>query len=189
MNWKIIFNPFSKYSETQLLIAGIVITILGSLVGSHFDVSFDGVLDVHVNENTFLSSVTENLINIFSVIAVLFILGKIINSKTRFIDILNMTMLSRIPLYLLGTITNNSKINDITQKIIDSIDYPQKMNLLPEEMAILAVFTVVSFLMMAYFIVLLIFGFKTATNTKKWQHWIFFAVTIILAEIISKSLL
>src|SRR5690606_25658720 len=119
----------------------------------------------------------------------LFILGKIINSKTRFIDILNMTMLSRIPLYLLGTITNNSKINDITQKIIDSIDYPQKMNLLPEEMAILAVFTVVSFLMMAYFIVLLIFGFKTATNTKKWQHWIFFAVAIILAEIISKSLL
>jgi hypothetical protein len=34
MNWKLLFNPFGIYSEKQLLVSGILITVAGSLLGS-----------------------------------------------------------------------------------------------------------------------------------------------------------
>ncbi len=188
MNWKIIFNPFSKFSEIQLLIFGIVITLLGSFIGYYFGVTYDGVLDVHVSQNIFIDSVLENIINIFSVFIVLFILGKFINSKTRFIDILNAVLISRIAFYIVALFTNTPKMDEITTKIVENIENPEKMNLLTSEMAILSIFTIFSLLMLAYFVVLLVFGFKTATNLKKWQHWLLFGVAIILSEIISKTL-
>ena len=86
MTWKTIFNPFEKYSERQLLIASVLITILGSLIGSYCQVIYDGFLDVHSYENTFSHVVLENVINGMVMTIFLFALGKIINNKTRFID-------------------------------------------------------------------------------------------------------
>ncbi len=74
MNWKLFFNPFGIYSEKQLLVSGILITLAGSFVGCLFNVTFDGVLDVHQYETDFLTSLKENGINITCIFIVLFIL-------------------------------------------------------------------------------------------------------------------
>lgn len=57
MNWQTIFNPFSIFSEKQLAIAGISITIAGSLIGSFCNSSFNGTLDMHIAENPKLITV------------------------------------------------------------------------------------------------------------------------------------
>lgn len=189
MNWKLIFNPFSKFSEIQLLIFGSIITLFGCFVGSYFHVSFDGVLDVHSNEVNFLDSLQENAINIVSVFIMLLVLGKIINLKTRVIDVLNTALISRLPLYILGVFVNNPTISKISEKLIENIDDPKKLPVTTSELSILLLFSVISLLFLAYKIVLLVFGFKTATNSKKWQHYVAFAVALIAAEILSKYLM
>lgn len=188
MNWKTIFNPFSKFTEIQLLIFGTVLTILGSFIGYYFGVTYDGVLDVHVYQNSFIDNVLENIINIFFLFAVLCPLGKFINPKTRIVDILNAVLISRVAIYIVALFTNNTRMEEINTRIIENIENPEKMNLQGSDMAILSAYAVVSLLMLAYFVTLLVFGFKTATNLKKWQHWLLFGIAIIFAEIISKSL-
>lgn len=190
MNWKLIFNPFSKFTEQQLLWVGILATFAGCTIGYYFQVVFDGALDVHsISEITFWEGMKILLIDIFSVVLLLFILGKIINSKTRIIDILNTVLISRIPLYILGIFANNSKMNEITETLIENIDHPEKMQLQTSDMMIMMIFSVFSLLFLAYHIVLLVFGFKTATNTKKWQHFVLFTLILLIAEMLSKFLL
>ena len=107
MNWQIILNPFIKFSEKQLLIVGISSAIAGSLIASMIGVTFDGLIDVHLYpEITFLDSLKENSILIILITLLLFGFGKIINSKTRFIDILNSSLLFRIPFYISALLTS-----------------------------------------------------------------------------------
>jgi hypothetical protein len=189
MNWKIIFNPFSKFSEIQLLIFGVLITFLGSFIGSHFGVIFDGVFDVHVYEISIIKGILVNLINVFSVFILFLILGKIINSKTRIIDILNVSLISRLPIYLVGIFANNSKMNSITEDLMKGINEPEKLNLPTADLIFIMIFSSTMMIFLIYSIVLMVFGFKTATNIKKWQHYVFFAIAIVAAEIISKILI
>ena len=189
MNWKIIFNPFSKFSEIQLLIFGVLITFLGSFIGSHFGVIFDGVFDVHVYEISIIKGILVNLINVFSVFILFLILGKIINSKTRIIDILNVSLISRLPIYLVGIFANNSKMNSITEDLMKGINEPEKLNLPTTDLIFIMIFSSAMMIFLIYSIVLMVFGFKTATNIKKWQHYVFFAIAIVAAEIISKILI
>ncbi|MFC6268039.1 hypothetical protein [Frigoriflavimonas asaccharolytica] len=81
MCWKIISNPFEKFSEKNLLFIGILSILVGSLCGHYFSVTFDGILDAHSSEVTFVDSLKENLINIFVLFTLLFIIGKIIYKK------------------------------------------------------------------------------------------------------------
>ncbi len=188
MNFKTVFNPFSKFSERTLLIAGLIIFIAGVFIATYCGVVFDGVLDVHVSQYSFMQNALILLINTVSVFIPLFLLGKIINKRTRAIDILNTSLVSRLPLHVLGLFTNNSSMDTVNEKIIKSIDQPQNIDFTVTEMAILSGFTIAGLLLLTYFIILLVNGFRTATNTKKWYHFLLFAVTVIIAEIISKSL-
>lgn len=189
MNWKIIINPFSKIPEIQLLVFGIILLILGSFIGYYFEVSYDGIFDVHISKPTFWESFLENSINVVSLLILLFVLGKLINSKTRIIDIVNISLVSRFPIYILGLFANNSKMNEISEKLIENIDHPEKLPIDTGEMIFLLMFSFVSLWLLAYFIILLVNGFRTATNIKKWQYWILFLTVLIIAEFISKFLI
>ncbi len=173
----------------QLLVFGIVITFIGSFFGYFFQVSYDGVLDVHQNSVTFLNSLKENAINIFSVFVLLFILGKIINQRTRIIDILNTVLVSRFPIYIIAVFANNPALERITNQIIENQSNLQNLQFGWMDLMILMVISSLMMMLLAYSIALLVNGFRTATNVKKWQHFVFFAIAILIAEIISKVLI
>ncbi|WP_294201390.1 YIP1 family protein [uncultured Chryseobacterium sp.] len=189
MNWKLIFNPFSIYSEKQLLVAGILITLAGSLLGAALNISFDGVLDIHQNETDFVTSLKENSINVASMFTVLFITGKLINGKTRAVDILNTSTVARFSMYIGGVITAMPLLTRIGGEIIKHQDDLQHLNINPLDLALLFAISMLLLTITAYYIVLLVNGFKTSTNAKKWQHFVAFAVALIIAEIISKLLI
>ncbi len=58
-------------------------------------------------------------------------------------------------------------------------------------MELISIMAVSSILMifLIYAIVLLVNGFRTATNLKKWQYYIYFAIALIIAEVLSKVLI
>lgn len=189
MNWKLFFNPFSKFSEKSLLMAGILFLVVGSFIGYYFGVTYDGIFDVHISTVTLIESLTENVINVVILSLLLFIAGIIINSKTRIIDVLNVALISRFPIYLAGLFANNQRISEISEQLMDSVHQETPASVSSSDMMILMLFSAVLILLLAYQLMLMVFGFKTAVNARKWQHWLFFAFALIAAEVISKAII
>lgn len=189
---KILFNPFEQFAERPLILFGIAATVLLSLTGSYFNARFDGVLDLHfVKPTFFINTLTDNLINVVVLSLSLFTLGKIRNNKTRFIDIFSASLIARIPYYVLPIFNWNNIILDESEKLMKQFMTVQP-GTVPEfdtiQMSVLLLFAIVSIVFLAWFIYLLYQGYKVATNAKKPFEVVLFAITLIIAEMVSKIL-
>lgn len=185
---KIIYNPFEKLPENQLLTIGIALTAIGSMLGYLCHSRFDGVIDVHPDPGVLMSQTfIDNAINTVSLFITLFILGYIINKKTRAIDVLNTVLIARSPFYILALGNANDFFSNIDSKINPS--NPMDINFTATDIAILTVFSIFSIAFLVWFVALLYNGFKTATNLKSTPHKIAFAFAIILAEVLSKLIM
>lgn len=190
MSWKIIFNPFSIFTEKQLAFGGVILTITGSSIGYLCNGSYNGTLDMHLIDNGNLLTVTlENLINISVVTFLFFGLGKYFNSKTRFIDILNTAFWYRLPIYIVAFLSYLILPSNFNDKVAKNIHTPEKLFLNPIEIIMSVLLGISILLCLAHAIVLLVNGFKTATNTKKWQHWVAFGFVILISEGITQYLI
>lgn len=188
MKAKFFLNPFEKFNEKILLILGTSALLIGSLIGAFNNVRYDGVMDVHLGSSSFSTSLLENLVNTALVFVVILVIGKSINAKTRAIDLLNVSLISRIPVYLSAVFVNNPFIDALTPKLLNATQSPEKLNLLLSEIVFLLIFASALLLLSLYQILLLFFGFKTAVNAKIWSSWLAFAAGIVSAELLSKML-
>jgi hypothetical protein len=190
MNWQTFFNPFSKFSENTLLIGGLLLTILGIVIGFYCNVTFNGVLSMQtantIEKTTLIKSTIQNVVNVITITIVLLVTGKILNAKTRIIDIINIALWYRLPLYLGAIFTLILLPKDLIKKLQNNTKNPQKIFESGTDVFLIGLFTIIILLLLVYCIVLLTNGFKTATNIKKPQHLIVFAFSIILSQIISQ---
>jgi len=190
MNWSILLNPFNKFSEKQLLCFGLFTVALGSYLASYLGVTFDGAIDVHLwSEITFLQSLKENAITILLLTLLLFALGKMINAKTRLIDILNASLLFRIPFYLTAILVAIPAIKDLEESLMNNAQKMAGFNLKATDIIILLCLTGALIALLIYAITLLYNGFKIATNVKQTSHKVFFGIAILVAEILCKIIL
>ncbi|MGY6649978.1 YIP1 family protein [Wenyingzhuangia sp. IMCC45574] len=186
----ILFNPFEKYAEKTLIFIGIICTLLGSYLAFLFNARFDGALDFHLNTNPFLTQTfVDNFINVFCLLLPLYIVGKIVNNKTRWIDILSSILVSRIPYSLLPLFNINNTIQNATYKLLEIQKTGTIENLSIANLVLIIVFSIVSILFLVWMIALLYNGYKTATNGKGKKPVILFIVALISAEILSKVLI
>ncbi|GGB72398.1 hypothetical protein GCM10007424_10440 [Flavobacterium suaedae] len=183
----LLLNPFKKYTEKQLILIGIVFTVLGSLSAYWFNARYDGVLDLHFATNVAIETpFIENAVNIVLLSFTLYMLGIYINKKTRIADVLSTVLLARLPFYLLTLINISSKISNIERKVITS--NPYDIRFAPSEIVYLLVLSILILVFIVWHIALLYNGFKVAANLKTTNQKILFAVTILITEIISKIL-
>ncbi|MFV5692389.1 hypothetical protein ACM55K_10240 [Flavobacterium sp. LT1R49] len=186
----LLFNPFEKYSERILIIVGLAFTVIGGYLGFVFNARFDGVIDLHFVEKVSLyQPILEIGINILSTTVLLFIVGKIINPKTRIIDIFLTSMIARIPYYIVTFFNSNNKAYTISQGILNLVK-SNKTNILSSTdifYLLLMSFAIIASLI--WFIALLFNGFKTAVNAKETKHILLFIAAIVAAEIISKIII
>ena len=188
MNWNHIFNPFEKFSEKQLAVFALVITLAGSFIASYAGVTYDGLLSVHTPAiKSFLGSLSENAINITVCFVLLFVLGIMINKKTRCIDIAVVAMLYRTPLYVIAILANLPFIKQINGQLLERVK-TNNFQIDTRDMIILLVYGCIVLAFWVYAIVLLVNGFKTATNAKKWQQFAAFTLILMIAQIISNYL-
>lgn len=190
MNWTVIFNPFAKLNDKLLMILGIVSFLIGCFVSFKFQLIYDGIIDAHSYQNiSYTDAFVSNAINVILVCILFFVLGKIINPKTRMIDLLNASFIYRIPIYLIAVFSSMPALQRVNESVVKNIATPEKIMINPDDIGILILFSIISLALLAYSIVLLVNGFKTATNAKKWQHFLSFAIVLIFAEIISKVII
>ncbi len=187
----LLFKPFERYQESHLLSVGIMALILGSFVGSVLNARFDGVLDLHFGlAVSFYTVLMDNVINVISLFIPLFIVGKIINTQTRFIDLMNVILISRIPYFLLPLLNISGVITKATQDLMPLVDNPFGTDQISmDTYFIVTGFAVVSIGAMVWAIALLYQGFKVSVNLKNKIHIIWLGLAILVAEIISKLLI
>lgn len=187
---KSITSPFEKFQEKQLFIFGILTLCIFSLIAHFTNTRFDGVLDMHNVHNVLIHQpLFDNIINTIILTVCLYGLAHFVNPKTRWIDIINIALISRAPMYL-EVIFN---INDISlttgEHLLKNVSNPSAIFDLP------VINLITFFILMLYgvfalvlFGILLYNGFRIATNVKKTSHKLLLIPVVIIAEIISKFL-
>ena len=188
-------NPFVHLSDRLLHAFAIGSTVFGLLVAIFFNVSFDGCIDVHfVEKITVSKAILYLIISIVILSLTLFVSGRIANPKTRFIDIVMIVLIARVPLYLLGLQNINgygySQANHLQKLILGSNgDIAAITAALQSVITFLIITSITGLAALVYFIILLYNGYQNATNIKKTKQILVFALTIIIAEIVAQILL
>lgn len=190
MKLKFLYNPFESVSDKILLFIGVITFGIGTALSWKLQMIFDGIFDIHIFKGiTFNEAFAANAIDVIVLCLFLFAAGKLVNPKTRMIDILNASFISRIPVYLTTFLIVFMPIEEISDKIMTSISNKNGLQLPASEIIILLIFSCLSLFLLVYGIALLVNGFRVAANAKKSQHYIIFAIALILAEIISKLII
>ena len=188
---KILFQPFENYSEKKLLLVGVLGTLLGSLIAYLLKARFDGVLDVHFVEKVKIyDPLLDNLINIASLTLVLWIAGKIVNSKTRLIDIVNASLIARLPYYIISLANINGYMAIVSKRVLNLANqHPEALQVNGLDITAIIIFAFVSLLLLIYFLYLLYKGYQIATHAKGALPIGLFITGVILAEVVSKLII
>lgn len=183
-------NPFEKYKESTLITIGSIITVLFSVIAFFLYIRLDGLLDMHFSDELKIHHpLLDNIVNIFTCSVVLFILGKYINPKTRFIDILATSIIARIPYYPLILLNINDVLREATKSVI-GYSTPDLIHQIPKSSLIfILIFALLSVVALIWYMILLYRGFKTATNAKGNKPVVLFIISILLIEVISKIII
>lgn len=186
----ILFNPFAKYSENILLIFGIIITFIGGFIGYLLNATFDGALDLHlVADISVLETVEYLAIDIVAIVLFLFLAGKVINRKTRLVDILSTSLIARIPLYILPFFNAGNHLFNITSAMTTQLLEGKPDAIIGPDMVFILLFAIVTLAFVVWFFFLLWNGFKVATNAKGAKPVVLFIAAMLLAEIFSKTII
>lgn len=187
---KKILNPFEKYTENKLLVFGLVCLLIGSYIGFIFNAYFDSILHISFIKNSILiSTLIQNITIAILLSTVLFALGKYINPKTRLIDVLNVSLIARIPFYFSSLVNINDSTYILTEKLINDKFSIENIEFSTSDYLVLLFSTILGLLLIIWFAILLWNGFKTATNAKTSKDIILFIVSLLIANFISSHLI
>ena len=189
MNWKTIFNPFEKFDEKHLFLTGIFTIIAAITIGYWTETSFSSIYKIsNLDHASFQTVALSTLASFIFAVIILFILGKILNNKTRIIDIVNTVLISQLVLVVLQCTEKISFINEAKERMIIYSQHPtDSIPLL--DTSIMMGMACFSLILLTYSIVLFYNGFKTATNIKKWQHIVLFAVVSLASTLVCQIIM
>lgn len=186
---KELLNPFERHRETTLLTAGLVSALLGSLLGYVFHARFDGVLDIHFTlKIQFYQPFLDNAINVVALTSLLYSAGRLVNPKTRLVDILGISLVARAPLYLLPLFNIGNFISDATSSVINP-ETLEIITLSPKVIVPILIFAFFTILATVWYLILLYNGFRIASHAKGTKPVVLFILAVLLAEVISKYLI
>jgi hypothetical protein len=121
-------------------------------------------------------------------IFVMFTIGKIMNNRTRIIDIINTVFIAQIPLVIIVPLNKVPFVED-TLKTVSKIDPSTTQSLPIADLIFLSVYGFITILFLVYSFALIYNGFKTATNCKKWQQVVLFCFIVFLTISVSQIIL
>jgi len=167
---KTLTNPFEIYREKNLLIIGVVFAILTGLVSSYTSHLLFGSLKVISNQKQLWYEAILNIaITLLSNTIILYVFARLRYVKTRFVDVLNVVLVSHLVLYLMLCLSVLPLVqNAVTAVELEILD---KGFAAPElskvHMITLVGFGLVVISLLFYFFYLLVVGMKIAMNSKR----------------------
>ena len=183
-------KPFTYFQEKQLLLFGISLGIISCFIQLTTTTRVIALLKTIITEENppFVQNIVDFIITTMTMVLALFIFGKVINTKTRFIDILNVVLIARIPLYLFIIGDINSFITNKTKAVLDSISNPSEITNQFKDIIPLTVFGFLVLFALILFGYYIYQGFKTATHLKKTSHIIIFVILILFVDFVTRFL-
>lgn len=189
MNWKTIFNPFERFDEKLLLFIGIFAVILSIVAGYWTDTAFTSIYRISTVKNASFEMIAiSTLLSFLAAIVVLIILGKILNRKTRIIDIVNTVLISQLFLILLQFAGKISSLKLAGKSVINYEANPSGTFPFLDFLIMISM-TIISITTLIYSVTLFYNGFKTATNIKKWQHIVLFCAVSLISSLICQIII
>ncbi|MBZ4190211.1 hypothetical protein [Niabella beijingensis] len=181
-------NPFERFTEKKLAIAGTLCLLAGAILFRWCRQTNDGVYHIAPKPDlTLTGALTEAICCTVLLTALLWVLGKFINIKTRVIDLANATLIHRIPLILGILMIQLPVVKTTTERILHATRNNTIQEITSRDLSIASLTGLLMLGLLVYSIVLLVNGFRTAVHAKKAVHYIGFAFALILAEVIYRS--
>ncbi|MBV7441267.1 YIP1 family protein [Weeksellaceae bacterium TAE3-ERU29] len=185
MKWKTFFNPFTQFSDQKLTQLSIISLMLIYGVCSLFLVKLDGIFHI-TNADSIREVWIFNSFIIVLAIIILGLLGKLFKSKSRWIDIFHSVCISLFPMSLIVILSNIPIIKNSIEAVQKIQANPSEVATFNSELIILSIFGLISLPLIIYSVILMFNGFKTATNSKKWQSFALFFVVLFLMNMLTQ---
>lgn len=184
MNWKTVLNPFLKFDEKTLLIIGLVSISLVFMTGYFFGLKTDSLFHFrYITAEDSLIKIILSTLTVYAIgVLVFFVFGKLINKRTRLIDVVNPIFISQFIVILLLLISEIPLIKNSQRQILASVQ-DQSFDLDTFSLLVIIINSFLSLAITAYGMAIFFNGFKTATNMKDWRHIVIFVVLLIILMI------
>lgn len=193
----ILFNPFERIAGGRALIWGLAVMLITSVFASLANLQFDGVLDMHfVEQQSSISFFTScnfcyvffQLIYCWIVSSFLFYFSGLIASKSQFriLDIFGTQAFARIPFILPAIIALATNQSEVSSKTTKQVIEGTSFLLTPAELLLFGLFLFFSIISIIWSIALMYNAYRVSANVKGLSATIYFIISIILAEIITK---
>lgn len=185
-----LLQPFTYFQEKQLLLFGLVVGLLGCLLQLTTHSRIISILQLTAVDQapTFLQAIADFVISSVLMALALFIFGRIINPKTRLIDIFNTVSIARIPLFLPLLFDIKGYISDKQKTLLQSISDPEAITNRMADILPILIFAIFCILLLIAFGYYIYQGFKTATHLKKTGHIIVFIVLTLGIDLLTRLL-
>lgn len=182
---QILINPFEDSRDQTLLGVGLIAYVLSSVQVYGFGYVPDGVFQAHLaTDLRWYSGFVNGAINILAPAVVLYGFGKIIYTKTRFFDVLNVVMIAQIVNYFIAFLLLNPLAKSILVQMTQAIEGGDIMlrTVAATDIAVLSVGGILAFLLLIYFFYLLVIGMKIAIHSKKAVHVILMILLVVAVD-------
>ncbi|MDM1528414.1 hypothetical protein [Myroides odoratimimus] len=184
-----ILKPFENVQEKTLLAIGVLTGVVISCLQLLTHMRSIAILKQIALKSapTLAQTLSDFVITTIVMTLALFVFGKIINKKTRLIDILNTVLIARICLDISVLFDINGYLSDFSLQLIDNIANPEillKSN--PQGFVYLIITSFASILCLVGFGYYIYQGFKLATNLKKKYMIIVFVLIILLVDTLTR---
>lgn len=188
MTIKSLFKPFDYVQEKKLLFIGIGVAILSCILQTFTMSRGIAILKMAtiMKAPTIFQTLADNIISTLLMALALFAFGKFINSKTRFVDIVNVVLISRMIMYVLIFFDIDGKSSKMATFLIENANDQEALVENLAELAPLFIMGIVSILALIVFSYYIYQGFKTATHMKKAGHIILFILIILIIDTITR---
>ena len=181
--YKIFENPFENLSELRLIVIGLITFLIGTFAAHFLGGSYPGVMSFKSNSATLLQLLYQNILNTILLSLVLYVFGKILNPKARFLDMLITVLIARTAIYCMALLNTNAWLNPIADIIAKNIVNTQSGSTIDKsDLLLLFLGVIILLLLLIYFFYLLIKGFRLSVNSKMGYHGLILIIIVFVLE-------
>lgn len=186
---RLFVNPFNDYSENVMLTVGMMFFAVGGFLAYFGEFDYHGILKIIPTNTLGLFQVFVHLfINVLVLTLSLFSFGYFVNKKTRFIDVLNVVLVSFTVIYTMGLFSAISFAKELTNNVLKAIENgDMKLSTItPLDMFLLLLFSLISLVLLLYFFYLIAVGLKFVINAKKFYHGVVIVLIVLVADVLCR---
>lgn len=183
-----ILNPIAAITDTWQPIVAFGILIFSICLSYFTGVAHDGITHgTYIAHQSWFFLLCTNISVVLLPAFLLFVTGKYFNSQTRFTDMWNTILFSRLPLLIYYGIFFTVIDKKLLEKMMSGKFSPT--NTSAGDITTLSVIGLLGLPFLIYSIIILVNGYKTSMYAKKPLHYVAMVVAVIVAEIIYRLML